>query len=174
MCLKCFHNLKIAPHPQYGIIFIPEQKCKNYHRKVVLRVFLAHTETGSTGNLARELGSGDFWLGSSSGEQDEPPVHSGTKSLQPHCSSERCFGHVLLLISGWETVSGLSNSYLRGSRLWSCDFLPQWLSLTLGYNGIQKSGSLGLGKQLGCPVLARLVKQSLVYGKILTNVAIGD
>lgn len=25
-------------------------------------VFLAHTETGSTGNLARKLGSGDFWL----------------------------------------------------------------------------------------------------------------
>lgn len=41
-------------------------------RKVVLRVFLAHTETGSTGNLARELGSGDFWLNSSPGEQDEP------------------------------------------------------------------------------------------------------
>lgn len=41
-------------------------------RKVVLRVFLAHTETGSTGNLARELGSGDFWLNSNPVEQDEP------------------------------------------------------------------------------------------------------
>lgn len=25
-------------------------------------VFLAHIETGSTGNLARKLGSGEFWL----------------------------------------------------------------------------------------------------------------
>lgn len=25
-------------------------------------VFLAHIETGSTGNLVRKLGSGDFWL----------------------------------------------------------------------------------------------------------------
>lgn len=69
---KIFSQFKNSPPPQYGIIFIPEQKCKNYHRKVVLRVFLAHTETGSTGNLVRELGSGDFWLSSSPGEQDEP------------------------------------------------------------------------------------------------------
>lgn len=50
-------------------MFIPEQKCKNTTRKVVLRVFLAHTETGNTGNLARKLGSGDFWLKGSPGDQ---------------------------------------------------------------------------------------------------------
>lgn len=50
-------------------MFIPEQKHKNATRKVVLRVFLAYTETGSTGNLARELGSGDFWLKSNPGDQ---------------------------------------------------------------------------------------------------------
>lgn len=77
MCLKCFSNLKIPP--PCGILFSPEQKCKNYHRKVVLRVFLAHTETGSTGNLARELGLGDFWLSSSPGEQDEPLALMGQK-----------------------------------------------------------------------------------------------
>lgn len=36
--------------------------CKNTTRKVILMVFLAHIETGSTGNLVRKLGSGDFWL----------------------------------------------------------------------------------------------------------------
>lgn len=50
-------------------MFIPEQKRKNATRKVVLRVFLAHTETGSTGNRARKLGSGDFWFKSNPGDQ---------------------------------------------------------------------------------------------------------
>lgn len=51
-------------------MFIPEQKHKNATRKVVLRVFLALTETGSAGNLSRKLGSGDFWLE----EQPRRPV----------------------------------------------------------------------------------------------------
>lgn len=41
-------------------MFIPEQKSKNTTRKVVLRVFLAHTETGSTGNLAESLAQETF------------------------------------------------------------------------------------------------------------------
>lgn len=47
-------------------------------------VFLAHIETGSTGNLARKLGSGDFWLKCKLrrlGQTDKMQAFVGLKSL---------------------------------------------------------------------------------------------
>lgn len=47
-------------------------------------VFLAHIETGSTGNLVRKLGSGDFWLNcrlKRLGQTDKVLAFVGLKSL---------------------------------------------------------------------------------------------
>lgn len=55
-------------------------------------VFLAHTETGSTGNLARKLGSGDFWLNCRlrSGTNGQDASTCWTKITIPYTFSKRC------------------------------------------------------------------------------------
>lgn len=73
-------------------------------------VFLAHIETGSTGNLARKLGSGDFGsIASSKDGQTDGMVARiyWIKISLLHYCSERWFCHI------WQLVSH------RLSSLWS-------------------------------------------------------
>lgn len=65
-------------------------------------VFLAHIETGSTGNLARKLGSGDFGSTASSkeGQTDGTVARTyWTKISLSHYCSERWFWYILQLAS---------------------------------------------------------------------------